>query len=251
VTAKPLIFACDVNLGFPHSDPDWAAFFRDHGWGVANYDDMGQLTEILKAHEASAAFLPAANYYYLKDDPDYAGLAMGLAAKTGEPTVNSVLIVPEADPAQSIMDLKGKRIGDINSYCTTSYFSPAILLSEHGAALKSFFSTIKPVGAWQNQIDAVRSGVVDTTMVEEGIWRSKPDNQSTTRVIGRVEQLPAPLIIVAKSVDPAFSSEFLTRLRATRTAAPHQPFAGFTAYRNDLVTAFFDRADRATALAPF
>ena len=72
-----------------------------------------------------------------------------------------------------------------------------------------------------------------------------------TKVIGRVEQLPGPLIIVAKTADPAFSSEFLTRLHATRAAAPHQPFAGFTAYRNDLVTAFFDRVDRATALAPF
>jgi phosphonate transport system substrate-binding protein len=179
------------------------------------------------------------------------GWRWGSPPRRPSPTVNSVLIVPEAAPAQSIMDLKGKRIGDINSYCTTSYFSPAILLSEHGAALKSFFSTIQPVGAWQHQIDAVRSGVVDATMVEEGIWQSKQDNRSTTRVIGRVDQLPAPLIIVAKSVDPAFSAEFLTRLRATRAAAPHQPFAGFTAYRNDLVTAFFDRVDRATALAPF
>jgi hypothetical protein len=88
-------------------------------------------------------------------------------------------------------------------------------------------------------------------MVEEGIWQSRPENQSATRVIGRVEELPAPLIIVAKTVDPAFSSAFLTKLRATRTAAPHQPFAGVTAYRKDIVEPFFDRVDRATALAPF
>jgi len=251
VTAKPLIFACDVNLGFPDSDPEWAGFFHDHGWRVANYDDMGQLTDILKAHEPSAAFLPAANYYYLKSDPYYIGLAMGLAVRTAEPTVSSVLVVPEAATARSVLDLKGKRLGDINSYCTTSYFSPAILLSEHGIVLKDCFSTIQPVGAWQHQIDAVRSGVVDATMVEEGIWQSKPDNRSATRIIGRVEHLPAPLIIVSKAIDRAFSSAFLTKLCATRTAAPHQPFAGFTAYRNDLVEAFFDRVDRATTLAPF
>lgn len=251
MTAKPLIFACDVNLGFPDSDPQWAEFFRDQGWRVANYEDLDQLTEILKAHEPSAAFLPAANYYHLKSDPYYAGLAMGLAVRTAEPTVNSVLVVPETATARSVLDLKGKQLGDINSYCTTSYFSPAILLSEHDIALKDFFSTIQPVGAWQHQIDAVRAGAVDATMVEEGIWQSKPENRSATQVIGRVEQLPAPLIIVAKTVEPAFSSAFLTRLCATRAAAPHQPFAGFTAYRNDLVTAFFDRVDRATALAPF
>ena len=34
-----LLFACDVNLGFPTGDPEWAAFFRDHGWRTENYDD--------------------------------------------------------------------------------------------------------------------------------------------------------------------------------------------------------------------
>jgi hypothetical protein len=57
------VFACDVNLGFPTDDPEWAAFFGDHGWRTENYDDMGELTASLKAHVPSAAFMPAANYY--------------------------------------------------------------------------------------------------------------------------------------------------------------------------------------------
>jgi hypothetical protein len=64
-----MIFACDVNLGFPTDDPECAAFFRDHGWRTVSYDDMGMLTATLKAHQPAAAFMPAANYYYLKDDP--------------------------------------------------------------------------------------------------------------------------------------------------------------------------------------
>ena len=68
-SAREMIFACDVNLGFPTDDPEWAAFFRDHGWRTVNYDDMGMLTATLKAHQPAAAFMPAANYYYLKDDP--------------------------------------------------------------------------------------------------------------------------------------------------------------------------------------
>ena len=31
-SAGDLVFACDVNLGFSTGDPEWAAFFRDHGW---------------------------------------------------------------------------------------------------------------------------------------------------------------------------------------------------------------------------
>ena len=42
---------------------------------------MGELTATLKAHVPSAAFMPAANSYYLKDDPFYAGLASALAQR--------------------------------------------------------------------------------------------------------------------------------------------------------------------------
>ena len=151
---------------------------------------MGQLTAALTAHVASAAFMPAANYFYLKDDPLYAGLASALAERTGHTTVTSVLIAPRTSNARSVMDLRGKRLGHINSYCTTSYFSPAILLAEHNVPFRTFFSTVEPVGAWQRQIDAVLAGRVDATMVEEGIWLAEPANQAQTKIIGSVDGLP-------------------------------------------------------------
>ena len=248
-SGRALIFACDVNLGFPIDDPEWAAFFRDHGWRTENYDDMGELTATLKAHVPSAAFMPAANYYYLKDDPFYAGLASALAQRTGHTTVTSVLIVPRTSNAGSVTDLRGKRLGDINSYCTTSYFSPAILLAEHNMPFETFFSTVEPVGAWQRQIDAVLAGRVDATMVEEGIWLDKPGNASATKIIGGVDRLPGPVIVLAKTVDPAFASAFLAKLLACRTAAPAQPFLGYTRYCMDAVQTFFDRSERAFAVA--
>jgi ABC-type phosphate/phosphonate transport system substrate-binding protein len=59
--------------------------------------------------------------------------------KTGGATVDSVLIVAESSKAESIVDLRGKRLGVINLYCTTSYFSPAILLAEHGVPFQVSF----------------------------------------------------------------------------------------------------------------
>jgi phosphonate transport system substrate-binding protein len=248
-SAREMIFACDVNLGFPTDDPEWAAFFRDHGWRTVNYDDMGKLTATLKAHQPAAAFMPAANYYYLKDDPFYAGLASARAERSGGTTVTSVLIVPQTSDARSVLDLRGKRLGDINSYCTTSYFSPAILLAERDVPFGTFFSTVEPVGAWQHQIDAVVAGRVDATMVEKGIWLDKPANAAATKIIGSVDRLPGPVIVLATSVDPAFASAFLTKLLACRTAAPAQPFLGYTGYCTDVVQAFFDRSERAFAVA--
>ena len=205
---------------------------------------MGKLTEALKAHAAAAAFLPAANYFYVRNDPAYAGLASGLAMKTGGTTVSSLLIVPKTSAACSIMDLKGARLGYIHAYCTTSFFAPAILLSEHGVPFDGFFST-KPTGAWQRQIDAMLAGEVDATMVEEGIWQDKPANQASTKIIGRVERLPGPLVVLAQGMDSEFASAFLAKLLATKTAKPHQPFAGYAAYRDDGVRDFFARCERA------
>jgi phosphonate transport system substrate-binding protein len=229
-----MIFACDANLGFPTDDPEWAAFFRDHGWRIVNYDDMGALTATLKAHVPAAAFMPAANYYYLKDDLFYAGLASACAERSGGTTVTSVLIVPQTSDARSVLDLRGK---------------PAILLADHNVPFRTFFSTVEPVGAWQHQIDAVLAGRVDATMVEEGIWLDKATNASATKVIGSVDRLPGPVIVLAKAVDPAFASAFLARLLACRTAAPNQPFLGYTRYCADVVRAFFDCSERAFAVA--
>jgi hypothetical protein len=85
-------------------------------------------------------------------------------------------------------------------------------------------------GAWQHQIDAVVAGRVDATMVEQGIWLGKPANAAATKIVGSVDRLPGPVIVSATSVDPAFASAFLTKLLACRTAAPAQPFLGYTGF---------------------
>jgi hypothetical protein len=92
------------------------------------------------------------------------------------------------------------------------------------------------------------AGRVDATMVEEGIWLGKPANQAQTKIIGSVDGLPGPVIVLAKTVDPAFASAFLAKLLACRTAAPAQPFLGYTRYCRDAVQAFFNRSERAFAV---
>ncbi|HEY8246645.1 MAG TPA: hypothetical protein VIG38_05120 [Hyphomicrobium sp.] len=61
-----------------------------------------------------------------------------------------------SNPATSWHDLRGKRLGYINTYCTTSFFSPSILLARAGFALKDYFDAF-PVAPWQGQM-AVDAG---------------------------------------------------------------------------------------------
>jgi hypothetical protein len=124
-----------------------------------------------------------------------------------------------------------------------TFFAPANLLSEHGVPFDGFFS-IKPTGAWQRLIDSMLAGEVDATMVEEGIWQDRPPIKHR-RIIGRVDRLPGPLVVLAQGIDATFASAFLAKLLATKTAKPHQPFAGYAAYCNDAVREFFARCERA------
>ncbi|MGZ8331176.1 MAG: hypothetical protein ACXWVA_09190, partial [Rhodoplanes sp.] len=64
-------------------------------------------------------------------------------------------------------------------------------------------------------------------------------------IIGRVDRLPGPVIVLARTVDAELASAFLAKLLATRTARPNQPFAGYAPYCRDVVKAFFERSERA------
>ncbi len=244
-----LIFACDVNLGFPTDDPEWAAFFRDHGWRTVNYDDMGELTATLKAHVPAAAFMPAANYFYLKDDPLYAGLASALAERTGHTTVTSVLIAPRTSNARSVMDFEASGWATSirtarpaislppscwpNTTCRFGHSSPRSNPSAPGNDRSTPFSPVASMQPWSKR----------------AFWLDKPANQAQTKIIGSVDGLPGPVIVLAKTVDPAFASAFLAKLVACRTAALAQPFLGYTGYCRDAVQPFFDRSERAFAVA--
>jgi len=79
-----------------------------------------------------------------------------------------------------LRQLKGAKLGYINTYCTTSYFAPSILLARDGLALNDFFDAFA-VAPWQGQIDAVVDGRIDATMVYEDVWLARPSNAAETR----------------------------------------------------------------------
>ena len=121
----------------------------------------------------------------------YRGIASAITPITHRPSQSSVFIVAKSNPATHWTDLRGKRLGYINAYCTTSYFSPSILLAREGFSLREFFNAF-PVAAWQGQIDAVVTGSIDATMVYEDVWLACPDNAERTKILARLDDLPTP-----------------------------------------------------------
>lgn len=238
-------FAHDTNLRFPLDDPPWRDLFARHEVEPVGYDDMKKLGEDLAASVLEVAFLPAGNYFYLRDQP-YTPIANALGAPDETAELASLMIVPTEGEATELAQLRGARLAYTHEFCTTSYFATALLLHEHGLAIDGFFELV-PGYAFEAQIDVLLGGTVEATMVQEGVWRSRPDAIAATRVLGRRAGLPGPLVIVGESAGEELASE-LTELLLSHPLpqGPGSLFTGFAPYKRELVEAFC--ADSAAAL---
>ena len=145
-------------------------------------------------------------------DQHYRGMAIATSKFTGDPRQSSLLVVRSDDSATGLDDLAGAEYGYINTSCTSSYFSPAILLTRLGKTWDTLHFV--PVPAWQGQIDAVVSKKVRATMVLEDVWTATPENAESTKVIGRYDNCKPPVVIASKTLDNGTCGTLLNALLA-------------------------------------
>jgi phosphonate transport system substrate-binding protein len=237
------VFIMDSNLGFPVEDPVWAAFFSKNRIKIQGYVDLDQMSSEIRKNASTFCYLPAANYFYIRSDSFYLPIASALFASNKTTKISSLLVVSKDSHISSLSQLKGKRLGYINTYCTSSYFAPAILLHRNGYSFQDFFSERIGVGAWQKQIDAVIAGKVDATMVQEDVWHSLPSNAQKTKILDQVDNLPSPLILCAPNAPEGLKKEFVELLLSHQaTSQAHLLFNGFTRFQKELVSNFYTEA---------
>lgn len=240
---KKISFAHDLNLDFPINELPWRDLFNP---SVA-YEDMSLMTQHLLSHQFDAAYLPAANHYYLRKDPFFQGMATALTLRDGKTTFKSLLVVKKESDFTSWHELQGKKIGYIHRYCTSSYFGAALFFYKKGVSLK--FHQMIPVGAWQKQIDAVVEERVDATFVMEDVWLQRGNNQKATRIIDSIDSLPNPLMILAQNQDESLRKKLEQELLGRGENPSKQAlFSRFTEYDSLGVETFFIDAEKALYL---
>jgi phosphonate transport system substrate-binding protein len=228
----------DANLDFPLDNASWAAFSTATHCAITSYTDLDVLTSALRQRLFDFSYLPSSNCFFLRDVP-YRGIVSALTPITHQPSQSSVFVVAKDNPATSWRDLRGKRLGYINTYCTTSYFAPSILLGREGFALKDFFDAF-PVTAWQGQIDAVLAGSIDATMVYEDVWLARPENAQQTKILARLDDLPTPPFIVRADMDAKLEGELKqVLLGLPAQGAPGALYAGFADYQDARMQRWF------------
>jgi phosphonate transport system substrate-binding protein len=238
--------AHDRNLGFPIDDPAWQKFLDCHGIHAVAYDDMAELTVDLKQSVKAFAYLPAAKYFYLRDDTAYQPVTSALYAADQTPRLSSLLVVTKSSGITTLDQLRGGRLGYAHRYCTTSYFAPALVLLENHDAMADFFAALIQVPPYQGRIDSVVTGRVDATMVQEDVWLRMPANVDATRIIARRDDLPTPLLIVGANTDDDFKKDLSQLLFSHRPRiTPTTLFCGFVPYQRQQVEEFFAASARA------
>ena len=228
----------DANLDFDFANPAWAAFARSRPCSITSYTDLDVLTTALRQQLFEFSYLPSSNCFFLRD-VSYRGIASAVTPITHRPSQSSVFIVAKSNPATHWTDLRGKRLGYINTYCTTSYFSPSILLAREGFSLREFFNAF-PVAAWQGQIDAVVTGSIDATMVYEDVWLARPDNAEHTKILARLDDLPTPAVIVQERLEPSVAGSLKAAILGMQPKPGQNTlYAGFADYQDARMQRWF------------
>jgi phosphonate transport system substrate-binding protein len=236
--AGGLIGGLDSNLDFPLDDPAWERFARSTNCSIRGYVDLDMLTSKVRQQKIDFSYLPSASCYFLRDTP-YRGIVSAKTPLTHQPSQNSVFVVAKSNPVKRWTELRGKRLGYINNYCTTSYFAPSILVGREGFALKDFFNAF-PVTAWQGQIDAVLGGEIDATMVYEDVWLAKSANADATKILARIDGLPTPPFIIRNNLRKETADALQSTLLSMPAAsAPGALYAGFADFQEQSMQQLF------------
>ena len=203
-------FAHDANLGFQVDDPRWSGFLERYGIDVGPYRDMVKLTRDLRAG-AGLVRLSAGRQLLL---PSRGVLpTVPSRARSTRPTD------PRASPACS---WSPRRATSRSSTSFAAESSATRIATARRATSRrrscststaSTSTTCSPIWSRCRRIRARStrwmSAGVDATMVEEDVWRKDEANARDTRVIGRRDGLPTPLLIVAEEAAETFARRAL------------------------------------------
>lgn len=233
------IFAYDYYLGFPVNNKKLQVFFTQHHFRLRAYRNIDQLILDLKKHAVSAAFIPAGALYYIKNDYDYEGIASATVGKQKRLTLNSYLIVKKSSGIMNLHELQNKKISYINNACTTSYMAPYIFFSLHHDPFTHIFSKWVVVNGFEQQIPSVINGKADATMVWDYFWLKNPRNINTTRIIGKINHLPTPVVVLNVLKNPKLKKPLQNALKSYQAGQKnHWLFSGFTSFQSKSVDQF-------------
>jgi phosphonate transport system substrate-binding protein len=155
-------------------------------------------------------------YPFIRGEREFGMEALAVPRIKGETTYQSYIIVPPSSPAQSLMDLRGKRFASADIVSTTGWLFPAITLMEAGVNPSSFFGEHIMTGSHDKSIQAVIDRFVDGAAVHgivyEQMAAEDPSLSQKVKIIAKSPPFGIPPVVVHPSIDPDLRKAVLSIL---------------------------------------
>ena len=178
---------------------------------VVQRSGYSECIALLENREIDAAFVCSGPYVEARER--FGAEALVAPHVRGAETYCAYVIARKGGPIRSFSDLRGKVFAFTDPLSTTGKLYPSYLLSKIGLTAEAYFS--KTIVTWghDNSVEAVAHGLADgasvSSLVWEGLAKSKTSAAAQTTVIGRSQTFGMPPVIVHPRLDP----ELKKRLR--------------------------------------
>ena len=168
----------------------------------SSYSEIGDL---LQYDNCEIGFTGA--YPFVLGERDYGLKLLAVPRINGKITYQSLIIVPAASDAQTLLDLKGKRFASCDIISLAGWVYPAVWLIQQGENPRKFFGEHIISGSNDRAVNAVAAGFADgaavSNLVYERMINDDPGLADKIRIIMKSPEFAAPPIVVNPRLDPA------------------------------------------------
>jgi phosphonate transport system substrate-binding protein len=180
-----------------------------------------EVNDLLHYDSCDIGFVCA--YPFVLGEREYGLKLLAVPRINGKITMQSLIIVPTASKAQSLLDLRGKRFASCDTISQTGWIYPALWLLNHGEKPKEFFADHIICGSHDRALWAVATQFADGAAVQDLVYERmiKEDPSLADKV--RIIMASAPCgaaPIVANPRMPAVLREKIRRALITMHESP-------------------------------
>lgn len=203
-----------------------------------------EINEALKNRRCDAAFV--CTYSFLKGEKEFGMTPLAVPVFGGRRTYHSFFIVPAASPAETILDLKGKKFASADILSFTGWIYPALWLKKRGRDPFHYFKEHIIAGSHDRAVLSVSNGYADGAAVDNIVYEQMPAPvRANTRVIEKSPPFGMPPFCVHPSIDSKFKKDILSvMLRMHETSEGLRVLASLKIERFEVPDAGFYRTLR-------
>ena len=151
-------------------------------------------------------------YPFIRGEKEFGMQALVVPQIQGETTYQSIILVPAASPAKTLLDLRGKRFASADIISTTGWLFPAMLLMDAGENPNKFFGEHVITGSHDRALQAVIDGFVEGAAVHGIVYNQivaeDPSALGKLRVLIKSPPFGIPPIAVHPDLDPQLKSVY-------------------------------------------